>query len=65
MIVNYYYYYVLCFIFIIIIVILFYYYFTIYQNKLEGHSVEHMYLRQRCFDGSLMLQCIVSRSCQR
>jgi len=44
--------------FIIIIVILFYYYFTIYQSKLEGHSVEHMYLRQRCFDGSLMLHVL-------
>jgi len=22
-------------------------------NKLEGHSVERMYLRQRCFDGSV------------
>ena len=24
-----------------------------YAVKLEGHSVERMYLRQRCFDGSL------------
>jgi len=23
------------------------------HSKLEGHSVERMYLRQRCFDGSL------------
>ena len=27
-------------------------YFTSH-SKLEGHSVERMYLRQRCFDGSL------------
>jgi len=23
------------------------------KSKLEGHSVERIYIRQRCFDGSL------------